>query len=396
MDSASLVIGLVLGVVIGLIGGVVLGWVVASQSRRSAAADASRIANAAVRQLLDVQREQFASDADQRDQFAQHELSVRHSALDRQLGDVRDELRQRLSGMTDLVNRMAADQAAGLASVASQIDTNARTTHELAATTHQLREALASTKARGQWGERMAEDILRLAGFVEHVNYRKQTALDDRRGIPDFTFLLPRGQVLYMDVKFPLAAYLRYLDAESDAERTRLRKEFLRDVRLRMQELARREYAADSAAINSVLLFIPNETISGFIHEHDSALFDDAMRADIVLCSPLTLFAMLGVIRQAADNLLIEARTDEILQHLGDFRRQWHKYADQLDRVGRSLASTTAAFDSLNGTRRRALTKPLDRIEALRVGQGIGLSPPDDDRADDDPVFDELTSSARQ
>jgi DNA recombination protein RmuC len=199
-----------------------------------------------------------------------------------------------------------------------------------------------------------------------------------------------------MDVKFPLAAYLRYLDAESDAERTRLRKEFLRDVRLRMLELARREYAADSAAINSVLLFIPNETISGFIHEHDSALFDDAMRADIVLCSPLTLFAMLGVIRQAADNLLIEARTDEILQHLGDFRRQWHKYADQLDRVGRSLASTTAAFDSLNGTRRRALTKPLDRIEALRVGQGIGLSPPDDDRADDDPVFDELTSSARQ
>ena len=45
-------------------------------------------------------------------------------------------------------------------------------------TTGALREALASSRVRGQWGERMAEDVLRMVGFVEGVNYVKQKAVD--------------------------------------------------------------------------------------------------------------------------------------------------------------------------------------------------------------------------
>ncbi len=90
-----------------------------------------------------------------------------------------------------------------------------------------LREALANPQARGQWGERMAEDVLRLAGFTEHVNYRKQTQVDGGTGRPDFTFDLPKGHVLYMDVKFPLASYLRYLEVGTDAERQAHLKRFL-------------------------------------------------------------------------------------------------------------------------------------------------------------------------
>ena len=48
----------------------------------------------------------------------------------------------------------------------------------MASTTGQLREALANTRARGQWGERMAEDVLRLTGFVEGVNYLKQAPIE--------------------------------------------------------------------------------------------------------------------------------------------------------------------------------------------------------------------------
>ena len=54
--------------------------------------------------------------------------------------------------------------------------------------------ALANPQARGQWGERMAEDVLRLAGFVENVNYRKQTQIEGGTGRPDYTFHMPKGQ----------------------------------------------------------------------------------------------------------------------------------------------------------------------------------------------------------
>ena len=141
------------------------------------------------------------------------------------------------------------------------------------------------SKARGQWGERMAEDVLRLAGFIEHVNYEKQVSVDDGTGIPDYTFLLPKGHVLYMDVKFPLAAYLRYLEASTDAERAAHCSAFLRDVKVRVKELAARQYSGSGRrAFGEVLLFIPNETISGFIHEHEPSLIEDALGQGIVLC----------------------------------------------------------------------------------------------------------------
>ena len=42
-------------------------------------------------------------------------------------------------------------------------------------------------------------------------------------------------------------------------------------------------------------------------------LIDDAMGQRVVMCSPLTLFAFLGVIRQAFDNFMIEQTSDQIL-----------------------------------------------------------------------------------
>ena len=172
----------------------------------------------------------------------------------------------------------------------------------------------------------MAEDVLQLAGFLEGVNYRKQTTLAGA-GRPDYTFLLPNGLVMHMDVKFPLDNYVRHLEADNDVERARYRDQFLRDVRDRVKELTTRGYL-DSAdeTVDCLLLFIPNEQVYAFVQEHDRDAIDDAMRKKIVLCSPLTLYAVLAVVRQAVDNFRLERTSNEILGLLHDFSLQWEKY----------------------------------------------------------------------
>jgi DNA recombination protein RmuC len=234
---------------------------------------------------------------------------------------------------------------------------------------------MASPTARGQWGERMAEDVLRLAGFIENVNYVKQTQLDGATGRPDFTFPLPKGHELYMDVKFPMAGYLRFLDATTDAERQANRAAFLRDVRARVKELAKRDYARESAreSVDYVLLFLPNEQLTGFIHEGDPALIDDAMGQRVVLCSPLTLFAFLGVIRQAYDNFVIEQTSDQILALIGKFGNQWQKYSDQLEKVKSSFDRLDRQFDELVGTRKRQLERPLHQLDAVRRERNLPI-----------------------
>src|SRR5205823_11853370 len=177
------------------------------------------------------------------------------------------------------------------------------------------------------WGERMADDVLRLAGLVENVNYVRQKAIEGIGSRPDFTFLLPRNLKLNMDVQFPLDNYVRYLEAPSETDKARYRTDFLRDVRAKIKEVTGRDYISpEQNTIDSVLLFIPNEQIHGFIHEQDSAILDEGIKNRVVICSPLTLFAILAVIRKAVDNFALEQTSNEILSLLGSFKKQWEEF----------------------------------------------------------------------
>jgi DNA recombination protein RmuC len=358
-----------------------LTWLIARRDSASAVAPVapsvsadviSQAAMLAVEQAITMSREQLGAHT----QASDAALAGRQQLIDQRLGEVQTGVRTDIDRLSQLVQQLGQATSERFGQVDRSLQVHSEITQMLSSTTNSLREALASSNARGQWGERMAEDVLRLAGFHEGVNYHKRTAVaGEGRGIPDFTFLLPKGHVLFMDVKFPMAAYLKYLEASTEAERSAHRAAFVRDVRARVRELARREYAAtdDRSAIDNVLLFVPNETVSAFIHESDVGLIEEAMASNIVICSPLTLFAFLGVIRQAFDNFVIEETSQEILQLLGKFGQQWSKYTESVDKVKRGFDSLNRSFDELATTRRRALERPLNAIEDLRRKQRLPI-----------------------
>ena len=332
----------------------------------------SQAAKLAVDQAITMSREQLGAHT----QASDASLAGRQQLIDQRLAEVQSGVHLDIDRLSTLVQQLGEATSERFGQVDRSLQVHSEITQTLSSTTNSLREALASSNARGQWGERMAEDVLRLAGFHEGVNYNKRTSVvGEGRGIPDFTFLLPRGHVLFMDVKFPMASYLKYLDATTDAERSAHRATFVRDVRARVRELARREYAAtdDRPTVDNVLLFVPNETISAFIHESDFGLIEEAMASNVVICSPLTLFAFLGVIRQAFDNFVIEETSQEILQLLGKFGQQWGKYTEQIDKVKRSFDTLNRSFDELATTRRRQLERPLNAIEDLRRKQRLPI-----------------------
>jgi len=264
-----------------------------------------------------------------------------------------------------LVQGLERDRAEQYGALEGHLRISGEHTARLAETTRALQAALERPQARGQWGERMADDVLQAAGLVEGVNYRRQRAVDGG-GIPDFTFLLPRGQVLHMDVKFPLDNYLRAINATNETDAHRFRTAFLRDARDRVKELAARGYCDGSDGPECVLLFIPNEAVYGYLHEHDPSMLDSSLRYGVVLCSPMTLFAVLAVIRQAADNFAVEQTSREILAALGAFRAEWLRFVQGMDALGRRLEGAQKEFDALVSTRRRQLEKPLAIIDELR------------------------------
>lgn len=280
-----------------------------------------------------------------------------------------EEMGTKLGTLNNLIQSVEKQRAESFGALQRNLETNADVTRRLQVTTGQLREALGSSQRRGQWGERMAEDVLRLAGFIEGVNYRKQQVLVDR-GKPDFTFLLPGNRCVHMDVKFPLDNYLKVLDATEDAGRVQATDQFLKDVRKQIREVTGREYIDPSAGtVDYVLVFIPNEQVYGFIHEHDATLLDDALQSKVVLCSPLTLYAILAVVRQAVDNFRFEQGSKQILEHLVEFQKQWGRFVEVMDKMGRKLDEARNEFDELKGTRTKLLERQLDKIEDLRAAR---------------------------
>jgi len=304
------------------------------------------------------------------------ELDAKKGLIDQQLLRMTGEL----ENVSKLMQSLEKDRVEKFGELASHLKIVGEQTKALTQSTSTLREALASTKARGQWGERMAEDVLRIAGFIENVNYLKQKTIIGTGSRPDFTFLLPRELRLNMDVKFPLDNYVRFLEAQVETEKVKFRADFLRDVKGKIKEVATRDYInPEQNTVDYVLLFIPNEQVYAFIHEQDSSMLEDGIKNHVIFCSPVTLFAVLAVIRQAVDNFALERTSHEILSLLGSFKKQWDEYIKKFDILGKRIEDVRKEYDALLTTRRRQVERPLHKIEALRTQHGLPPAPDDEE-----------------
>ena len=314
---------------------------------RALRAETDQVVRAAVETTVELADAKL--DGRLRTQGGQIETHLQH--LSKSLGEV-----------GQLVHGLQRDRVDQHREFTERLADQARRTTDLAEATGDLRTLLANPTARGKWGERMADDVLRAAGFQEGINYHRQQAAGG--GVPDFRFPLPKGLEVRMDVKFPIDNFLRHQSAASEADRERSRTAFLRDVRARVKELAKREYTGQET-VDYVLLFIPNEAVYSFMLEHDDELIDQALGQRVVLCSPFTLFGVLAVIRQATDAFALERQTGEILTCLADFRDEWGRFTTHLDKMGKKLAETANVYDELNGPRRRQLQRRLDKVDQI-------------------------------
>jgi DNA recombination protein RmuC len=166
------------------------------------------------------------------------ELDSKKQLIDQTMQTIKGDLVKVEKLVTDSENK----RINAYAEVSSSLRITAEQTGKLQETTGKLQAALANTRVRGQWGERMAEDVLKFSGFVDGINYVKQKAQEMVASRPDYTFMLPQNLKLNMDVKFPHDNYSKYCNEENDALREGYKQQFLKDVRQRIKEVTTRDY----------------------------------------------------------------------------------------------------------------------------------------------------------
>jgi DNA recombination protein RmuC len=294
------------------------------------------------------------------------ELDSRRKLIDQSI----QQVTQRLEGLRTATSQLEAARSKDYGQLSQAMTHAVRQTDELRQTTENLRAALAHPQRRGQWGERMAADILQLAGMIEGANYTRQTTLEGNGKRPDFTFHLASGVKLNMDVKFPLDNYLRYMEVDGDqSRRDGLAAAFCSDVRTQVRAIATKDYIDPAAGTaDFALMFIPNEQMFAFIQELDTELLREASQRRVVMVGPLSLLAVLAIARQAAETANLSRQTGEALDVLAAFNKQWGSFKLEMDKLGQRLDAAVKQYDSLRTTRSNMLDRPLAKLEQLRDG----------------------------
>ena len=292
------------------------------------------------------------------------------STAARQVGDAIDHTKKQIDEKVDRLEKEIRQLREINTEKFGSVDTAVA---GLAQQTQALNKVLSSAQGRGSWGEKMLEDILMQSGFQRGINYEMQEKLGDG-GKPDYTFFLPPDRVLYLDSKFPMENYLKYFEAQDDNSRKIMKDAFIKNVEERVKELEKRDYVQQSGAnaIDYVLLFIPNEGVLSFIQQHKPSLVDEAVAKRVVLCSPLTLYAFLGVVRQATASFAMEQNANEVLRLLTSFGKAWGNYVKNLKDIARHFESMQKKLKAVTtGRVFSTVNKPLREIEELAQNRGI-------------------------
>jgi DNA recombination protein RmuC len=228
-----------------------------------------------------------------------------------------------------------------------------------------LEQILRSPKVRGGLGETFLEGLLGQMLPREHYELQYGFATGDRVD----AVVRIGGRLVPVDAKFPLENFRRLLEETDDERRRQMRRAFGRDVKARVDEIAKRYILPDEGTFDFALMYIPAENVYYEIivksegEEDSPATY--AMGRHVIPVSPNSLYAYLQVIVLGLRGLQIEKDAREIQGRLGRLRGDLDKFRDLWDVVGKHLTNARNKYDEASAALDRVEAK-LEGIEAAR------------------------------
>jgi DNA recombination protein RmuC len=303
--------------------------------------------------LTNLNNEQRRGSQDEIESGVKGMLENNQKLLDKTVRNLEKELQNSRHEVGSLKDQNSA--------IREQLANTAKITEGLQASTEGLKQVLSNNQLRGNWGEQVAEDLLLAAGFVEKVNYEKQTS--SGQGRPDFTILLPDGSKLNVDAKFPFDNLIAYQDAKTPAQRKEAIKNFTSDVKNKIDQASSKDYInPQDNTLDFVIVFIPNEMIFSFIYDKLPQINQYSNQRKVVLAGPFGFTAVLRLVLQAYKNFRYEKSLQQILGLIGKFQAEYTKFGDSMDRLGKQLDTAQKTYMEVEGTRSRQLTRVVDQI----------------------------------
>jgi DNA recombination protein RmuC len=225
-----------------------------------------------------------------------------------------------------------------------------------------LEQILKSPKVRGGLGETLLAELL--GQMLPREHYHLQHGFKSGEKVD--AAIVIGGRLVPVDAKFPLENFRRMV-AEADEDRRRaLRKTFGRDVKNRVEEIAKKYILPDEDTFDFALMYVPAENVYYEMIVKDDVGEDEAIGAyalsrRVVPVSPNSLYAYLQVIILGLRGLQIEANARAIQNDLTRLGGHLDKVKDHFAKLGTHLRNAQAQF----GDAERDLNRLEDKLETI-------------------------------
>jgi len=324
----------------------------------------SRISNDALRnnseQFLQLARETLNSQ--------KNEIKVDLEGKKSAIAELILEIRKDIHKNEERIKSSDEDRVRSFSALQSELKNYKEITGELKISTEKLKNILSNNQLRGAFGEQIAEDLLRMAGFVIGQSYSKNEAQETRSTRPDFTIFLPDQTKINIDVKFPYSSLIKTIEAENDTEKKKHFADFKRDVKEKIKQVCTREYInPEEKTVDFVILFIPNEMIFSYIYDQMNDVWEEAMQKKVIMAGPFSFTAILRMVKQAYTNFRYQENLQHIIGLIQKFDVEYGKFSEEVDRLGERINSTSRQFDVVANTRNRQLSSVVDKIKNQKV-----------------------------
>jgi DNA recombination protein RmuC len=243
-----------------------------------------------------------------------------------------------------------------------------------------LQDILKNPKQRGILGEYYLETLLKNALPPGSYQMQYQLGKDDEGHdlIPDAVVFV-KEKIIPVDSKFSLENYNRISETNDPAEKERLEKVFVNDLKNRIVETSKYIQPA-KGTMDFAFMFIPHEAIyydllinkiGAMKNEDTENLIQRAAgKYKVIIVSPTSFLAYLQTVLQGLKALQIEEQAVEIIKRVGELGKHLKSYEEYHGKLGNALGTVINHYNT-SGKELKKVDKDVLRI----TGETAGLEP---------------------
>jgi DNA recombination protein RmuC len=213
-----------------------------------------------------------------------------------------------------------------------------------------LQDILKNPKQRGVLGEYYLETLLK--NVLPPGQYQMQYPFKNGEIVDAVVFV--KDRVIPIDSKFSLENYNRLVTERNEAERGKIEKLFINDLKLRIQETSK-YIRPDEGTMDFAFMFIPHEAIYydllinkiGAVTEDTENLIQRAAgKYKVIIVSPTSFLAYLQTVLQGLKAMQIEEQAKDIVTRVSELGKHLKAYEEYHRKLGASLGTVVNHFNS--------------------------------------------------